>query len=74
MAKGQTNIIGLTPEFRPGKKSDSFRVGVLPPGGKYFFTSAKIDPKLKAINQYLKSKKLHKDEALKDPVPAKVTV
>lgn len=63
--KGQTNIVGLTPVWRAGKRNDAFRVFVFK-DGKNTAISAKIHPTLSEINFYLKSQRLKRAEAERD--------
>ena len=56
MAKGQTHIEGIYPQWRKGIESDSFRLAVKPSNSKQIQLSAKTHPILGQINRYLKNK------------------
>lgn len=66
MAKGQTNIQGIYPMWRKGKKFDAFRVAVRKPNEEQVQISAKIQPTLRQINQFLKAKEYGQKQAEQD--------
>ncbi len=65
MGKGNTNIIGLTLNWRSGHLHDSLRAFIFS-DGKVIAVSAKIQPTLRQINDYLKNNGLRKDGAISD--------
>lgn len=66
MAKGQTHIEGIYPQWRKGEGFDSLRVAVRPSNGKQIQLSAKTHTLLGQINRYLKNKKFHRIHAETD--------
>ena len=59
----ETNIVGLSQEWRPAKDYDSYRIGV---GYPTVWVSKEHQATLRELNAYLKTKKLRKEVALDD--------
>jgi len=66
MAKGQTNIQGIYPMWRKGKKFDAFRIAVRKPNEEQVQISAKIQPTLRQINGFLRAKEYNQKNAEQD--------
>lgn len=65
MSKGNTNIVGVIEVWREGQAADTYRVQVYA-DGKAKWISAKVQPTLQQINDYLKNHRLKKEAATVD--------
>jgi len=61
-----SNIQGIYPQYRKGKDCDALRVFIRPEDREQFSISAKVQPTLKEINEYLKENGLRKKDAEKN--------